>query len=190
MLYLQQVKRDDQECEKHNPLPNSPRLTLRYVGEHVFSSIRTPSILDLETSSEPASPRPSSQFIPSRTSSRQGSTRSSRSASGSSHTSSWGGITLGSSDTESIRSGASLPPPPLPGSSSSAPPQRRWSTSTSSSFNANAFIVTDGFRPTPSEAEEEGEEDRPPAYESRPGSLYNETVKYPAGIGMPGTPKP
>lgn len=84
-------------------------------------------------------------------------------------------------DTDSVISGGSLPPPPLPGSSSQPP--RRWSTSTSSSFNANAFIVTDGFRPG-------GSQNHPPEYSSRPGSLYHETVKYDAGLGLPGGPAP
>ncbi|KAK2599623.1 hypothetical protein N8I77_011361 [Diaporthe amygdali] len=84
-------------------------------------------------------------------------------------------------DTDSIISGGSLPPAPLPGSSSEAP--RRWSTSTSSSFNANAFIVTDGFRPA-------NHQNHPPEYSSRPGSLYHETVKYDAGLGLPNGPKP
>ncbi|KAJ4393485.1 hypothetical protein N0V93_002697 [Gnomoniopsis smithogilvyi] len=181
VLYLQQIKREDVHSEKTNTQPNSPRLPLGYVGEHSFSFTPTPSMLDLDINSEPASSGPSNQYTPSRASSRPGSTRSTRTASTSSQSSSWGGITLASSDTESVRSGGSLPPPPIPSSSNVS--QRRWSTSTSSSFNANAFIVTDGFRPTPAE-------EMPPAYESRPGSLYNETMKYPAGLGMPGTPKP
>ncbi|KAI7783742.1 hypothetical protein LA080_011451 [Diaporthe eres] len=84
-------------------------------------------------------------------------------------------------DTDSIVSGGSLPPPPLPGSS--AEPPRRWSTSTSSSFNANAFIVTDGFHPGDHQS-------HPPDYSSRPGSLYHETVKYDAGLGLPNGPAP
>lgn len=111
--------------------------------------------------------------------------------------SSWGGITLGTScssdagDTDSIRSGGSLPPAPLPGDSGAVqPPRRRWSTSTSSSFNAGAFLVTDGFRPEMAALVGEEGEAPPPGYESRPGSLYNETCKYPAGLGLPGMPKP
>ncbi|KUI53543.1 hypothetical protein VP1G_00937 [Cytospora mali] len=77
-------------------------------------------------------------------------------------------------DSASIISGGSLPPPPVPGSSAHQP-QRRWSNSTNSSYNANAFIVTDGFRP--------GNE--PPLYSSRPGSLYHENMKYEAGLGFP-----
>ncbi|KUI70018.1 hypothetical protein VM1G_05484 [Cytospora mali] len=77
-------------------------------------------------------------------------------------------------DSASIVSGGSLPPPPVPGSSAHQP-QRRWSSSTNSSYNANAFIVTDGFRP--------GNE--PPSYSSRPGSLYHENMKYEAGLGFP-----
>ncbi|KAI3394406.1 hypothetical protein diail_2818, partial [Diaporthe ilicicola] len=84
-------------------------------------------------------------------------------------------------DTDSVVSGGSLPPAPLPGSSTEAP--RRWSTSTSSSFNANAFIVTDGFRPG-------DHQNHPPEYSSRPGSLYHETVKYDAGLGLPNGPVP
>ncbi|KAG8169864.1 hypothetical protein KVR01_000609 [Diaporthe batatas] len=83
-------------------------------------------------------------------------------------------------DTDSVVSGGSLPPPPLPGSPAPAP--RRWSTSTSSSYDANAFVVTDGFRP--------GGSHNPPEYSSRPGSLYHETVKYDAGLGLPGGPAP
>lgn len=74
-------------------------------------------------------------------------------------------------DSASIISGGSLPPAPVPGSSAHAP-QRRWSSSTSSSYNANAALVTDGFRPGLDL----------PSYSSRPGSLYHETMKYEAGL--------
>jgi hypothetical protein len=77
----------------------------------------------------------------------------------------------------------------LPGSSAGQPPPRRWSTSTSSSFNANAFIVTDGFRPGDGGGDHQNSY-HPPEYSSRPGSLYHETVKYDAGLGLPGGPAP
>ncbi|CAN8097873.1 unnamed protein product [Discula destructiva] len=217
VLYLQQLKREVIHREKVAcAQPDSPGPTLRYVGVHIASSLHTPSILDLDMErSNPSSPVLSAH-PPSHSHSRASSPRrpqqatSTRSSRASSTSSSWGGITLGTcssnsdtdtdtdTDTDSVRSGGSLPPlPPVPGSSTAAgaarPPQRRWSTSTSSSFDANAFLVTDGFRPAAgsSGGEDDGEgEDMPPAYESRPGSLYNETMKYPAGLGMPGTPKP
>ncbi|ROW03125.1 hypothetical protein VMCG_05687 [Cytospora schulzeri] len=85
------------------------------------------------------------------------------------------GISLPDSDASSIVSGGSLPPPPVPGSSSAVPPQRRWSSSTSSSYDANAFLVTDGFRPGGGVVDL-------PSYSSRPGSLYHETMKYEAGL--------
>ncbi|ROW03654.1 hypothetical protein VPNG_07220 [Cytospora leucostoma] len=113
-----------------------------------------------------------------------------------SRTSTWGATTtLVGGDTDSIRSGISLPESEstISGTSSSlphrqqqstpgpsaqeAPPQRSWSNSTNSSYNANAFIVTNGTRP-------DGTAD-PPGYSSRPGSLYHEYVKYEAGLEFP-----
>lgn len=132
----------------------------------------------------------------------------------------WGAsITLtnnSASDAGSVISGTSLPPRPLAGSvvaeaaaavAAAAPRQRqrRWSTSTSSSYDANAFVVTDGFRAPgpgadaglPSYHHSQGMTDPVagassdlPVYSSRPGSLYHEPMKYAAGLGMPGMPKP
>lgn len=76
-------------------------------------------------------------------------------------------------DSASFVSGGSLPPAPIPGSSAAAP-QRRWSGSSlaGSAYEANAAMVTDGFRPGVGL----------PSYTSRPGNLYHETMKYEAGL--------
>ena len=71
---------------------------------------------------------------------------------------SWGATTL-ASDGESIRSNAHPAPATQQG--------RRWSTSTSSSYDANQFIVTDGFRP----------DTQPPAYAIQAPSQYCEPIK-------------
>lgn len=199
------------------------------------ASTHAPSILDLDDNlgddddnnnldaagARPASPATSNRSLT--RSSRAPSTRS-RASSIYSHASSsagggWGAtITLtnsSASDAGSVISGTALPPRPLAGSvvaaaaaAAAAAPrrwQRRWSTSTSSSYDANAFVVTDGFRAPgqgadaglPSYHHSQGMTDPVagassdlPVYSSRPGSLYHEPMKYAAGLGMPGMPKP
>lgn len=205
VLYIQQNPRTSSSTDSEKGIatvPNSPRPTLRFMGEHVyhFHASSALSVLDLDISSRPPSPSRSSIHSSRRTLSRSPSpphsirtaaSSDTRVASSSIYSSqSWGAITLGSdssteSDAGSIVSGTSLPPQPLPGASAQRP--RRWSTSTSSSFNANAFIIADGFRPVgPVSA---GSSSDPPAYSSRPGSLYEESMKYPACLGMPGVRK-
>lgn len=243
VLYIQQQQQirlptPDEDSEKaiqqqqQQPGGSSPRPTLRHLGAHAeATSTHTPSILDLDdnlldaTGARPPSPVTSyrslvaSSRVPS-TRSRASSIRSHASSSSSTGGGWSGAITLVSSasDASSVISGTSLPPRPLAGSVVTAagprpPPQRRWSTSTSSSYDANAFIVTDGFRPPglglgagtggdadaglPSYYHAQGMTDPVvgassdlPAYSSRPGSLYHEPMKYAAGLGMPGMPKP
>lgn len=56
-------------------------------------------------------------------------------------------------------------------------PPRRCSMSTNSSRNANARVATDDYF--------NGAD--PPAYSSRPGSLYQEPMKYEAGLPLAGS---
>lgn len=94
----------------------------------------------------------------------------------------WDFSTLAHSDTEtstsnseSVVSGPSgLPHHPVRERAGHAP--RRWSVGTNSSRDANAHVATDEYFHRAD----------PPAYSSRPGSLYQESMKYEAGLPLAG----
>lgn len=84
-------------------------------------------------------------------------------------------IETGTSNSQSVVSGPSgLPHHPVCERAGHAP--RRWSVGTNSSRDADARVATDEYFHRAD----------PPAYSSRPGSLYQESMKYEAGLPLAG----
>ena len=161
VLYLQQQKSDLGDNEKVTA-PGHIEETVPHLPEPVDDDYETPSSSIPNTPSH-RSPSPPQGSVTSSEhlydNSRSHSVRSSRSSiRDNSSVTSWGATTL-ASDGESIRNGAN----PV----ATIHQGRRWSTSTSSSYDANQFIVTDGFRP----------DTQPPAYAIQAPSQNFEPIK-------------
>lgn len=158
MLYIQQQKPASVDNEKVN-VPGHIEETIPEIPEPGVDDYITPPSSRLDTDLS-RSPSPLQGSVTSSEhlydNSRAHSVRSSRfGVHDNSSATSWEATTL-ASDGESIRSVGGVPAA-----------ARRWSTSTSSSYDANQFIITDGFRP--------GIE--PPAYTSQLSSQYVEPIK-------------
>lgn len=216
VLYLQQQEPETVDSEKiaTQPAITSGRNSVDDVERVIAQNLHAPSILyrdvtasrtpsltgrvDLETSIPPSfsppvtttsnggSYPPSAPILPRwshmSTASSSNSRASSATSSYSHSVSTWPSSAIGSD----IEAGAGNPDSMFsrlsahthPVSDCSEFPSSRWSMSANSPREANVVVATDGESPGAD----------PPAYSSRPGSLYQEPMKYEAGLPLAGSP--